>query len=78
MHRKHAIEDLRRHEVVVWIHQLHADDDCFDPADQEEHQRVEDVEDAQPLVVDSDDPVMERLDPWPADDLCGWNGNRVR
>ena len=77
MHGEHAVEDLRRHEVVVRNHELDAHDRRFNPADDEKDQRVKDVEDAQPLVIDGRHPFVKHLDPWTVDDLCGWNGNRV-
>ena len=41
MHGEHAVEDLRRNEIVVRPDQLDAHDGRFDAADDEKHQGVE-------------------------------------
>ena len=62
MHREHAVEDLGRNKIVVRTDQLDAHDRRLDPADHEKHQGVEDVQDAQPLVIDGGTPTRGALD----------------
>jgi len=63
MHREHAIEDFRRNEIVVRMHQLDANDECLDSTDREKQQRREHVENPQPFVIDSGEPLMKLVDP---------------
>jgi hypothetical protein len=62
MHGEHAVEYLRRDEIVVWRHELNPHDQCFDPADHQKKQGINDVQDAKPLVVDGRNPVVKRID----------------
>jgi hypothetical protein len=78
MHREHAVEDLWRHKVVVRVHQLDAHDDGFDSGDDQENQRVKDIENAQALVIDCRHPLMQSLDPWPVRSFRGLNGHYIR
>ena len=64
MHREHAVEDLGRHEVVVRNHELDAHDRRFNPADAEKDQRIPDVQDAQPLVIDGRHPFVNPVHEW--------------
>ena len=66
MHREHAVEDLRRNKIVVRMHQLDANDQGFDSTDHQEQQGGEDVEDAQPLVIDRGHPLVKLVSPWPS------------
>ena len=61
MHGEHAIEHFGRNEMVVRDDELYPHDRRFDAAHDEEEERVEDVENPELLVVDGDDPVVERL-----------------
>ena len=38
MHGEHLVEDFRRNEVVVRMHQLNANDERLDSTDQEKQQ----------------------------------------
>src|SRR4029077_8915237 len=49
VHGEHAVEDLRRNKIVVWIHQLDADDDGFDSSHDKKKQGVQDIEKANSL-----------------------------
>ena len=62
MHREEAVEDLRRDEVIVRTEKLDAHDGGFDPTDYEKQQSVGYIKDAQPLVIDSCNPFVERVD----------------
>ena len=53
MHGEHAVKDFRRNEVVMGMHQLNADDECFDAANYKEQQSRGNVENSQPFVIDS-------------------------
>ena len=46
---------------ISWMRMI----DRLQSRDHEEAERVEDVEDAQPLVIDGGDPVVQRVDPGP-------------
>ena len=61
MHGEHSVEDLWRNKVVMWTDKLDADDGRFDPADQEKHQGINDVQNAQPLVIDGRHPFVQRI-----------------
>jgi hypothetical protein len=63
VHREHPVEHLRRHEVVVRIHQLDADDERLQAGNREEHEREENVEQADPLVIDGGHPPVQDLAP---------------
>src|SRR5438128_4691886 len=64
VHGEHAVEYLRRNKIVVRVHQLDAYDGCFDTADDEKKEGVEDVQNAQALVIDRGHPLMQRCNPW--------------
>ncbi len=59
MHGEHAVEHLRRDEVVVRTDQLDAHDRRFHSSDHEKHQRIEDVQDAEAFVIDGGHPLVE-------------------
>ena len=62
MHREHLIEHARRDEIIMWTDELNAHDHRFDPADQKKHQGINDVQDAQALVIDGGHPVVKLSD----------------
>src|SRR6266853_924762 len=64
MHGEHAIEHLWRDKIVVRVHQLDADNGCFNTADDEKNQGVKDVQNTQALVIDRGHPLMQRFNPW--------------
>ena len=59
MHREHAIENFGRNEVIVRDHQLNSHDGGLDAADDQHHQGVDDVHNAQALVIDGGDPAVQ-------------------
>jgi len=59
MHRKHAVENLGRNEVVVRNDELYPYNRGFNTPNDEEQKRVEDVQNPQLLVIHSDNPVVE-------------------
>jgi hypothetical protein len=59
-------------------HQLDTYNYGFDSGNDEKNQSVEDVKNAQALVIDRGHPLMQRLNPWPARNLRGLNGHRIR
>ena len=59
VHGEHAIEDLRRNEIVVRPDELHAHDGRFDAAECEKDQRVQNVEDAEALVIHGGHPLVQ-------------------
>ena len=62
MHGEHAVEHLRRDEIVVRADELDAHDRRFDPADHEKEQSINDVHNAKPLVIDGRHPLVKRID----------------
>jgi len=62
VHGEDAVEGLRRDEVVVRADQLDPHDGRFDPADHQEEQRVDDVEQADALVIDGGHPLLEPVE----------------
>jgi hypothetical protein len=52
VHREELVERLRSDERVVRDRELQADDERLGPADGKEEERGEEIEDADPLVVD--------------------------
>src|ERR1700746_35147 len=69
MHRHHAVENLRRNELIVRGDELYANDGGFDTANYEKYDGVDDVENTQLLVIDGDDPIVKPFADWPAN-LC--------
>lgn len=63
VHGEHAFEDLGRDEIVVRMHQLNANNESLNPAQHQKDERVNDVENAQPLMIDRRDPLMQQIDP---------------
>src|ERR1700736_4656155 len=59
MHGEEAVVDLRAKKMIVGDGQLNAYKDGFGASDQQEEDRVEDIEDAEALVVDSSHPPMQ-------------------
>ena len=66
MHRHHAVENLRRNELIVRDDELYANDGGFDTANYEKYKRVDDVENTQLLVIDGDDPIVKPFADWSA------------
>ena len=62
VHREHPVEHLRRDEIVVRTNELDPHDGRFNSADHEKHQRIKDVQDAQPFVIDGGHPFVECFD----------------
>jgi len=62
VHGEHPIEHLRRNKVVVRADQLDADNRCLDPADHKKNQGVDDVHNAQSLVIHCRYPFVEVID----------------
>src|SRR5580704_10814330 len=65
MHRHHAVENFGRNEGIVRNDQLNPHDGGFDTTDDQEEEPVEDVENSQLLVVNSDNPVVQAFADWP-------------
>ena len=63
MHGEHPVEHLRRHEIVVRVHQLDADDERLDTGNAEENEREQDVQQSDPLVIHGRYPRVKRLAP---------------
>ena len=61
VHGEHAVEDLGRDEIVVRTDELNPHDRRLNSADHEKDQRIEDVQDAQPLVIDGGHPFVKLL-----------------
>ena len=61
MHGEHLIEELRGDEMVVGNDELDAHDGGFNATDYEEEDGVEDIEDAEALVVNGGDPGIEEV-----------------
>src|SRR5208337_3803074 len=79
MHGEHAVEDLWRNNVVMWIHQLRAHDHGFRPGDAKKKQGIEEVQNTQSLVINRGYPPMQRFDPRTNRDVFGlMNGHYVR
>ena len=71
VHGEERVERLGAHHRAVRSRQLQADDQRLDPAEQEERERGDPVEDADPLVIDGGDPAEDgrerrraRRGPW--------------
>ncbi len=62
MHREHSVEDLGRNKIVVRTDKLDADNSRLDPGDHEKHQGINDVQNAQPLVINGRNPVVKPSD----------------
>ena len=78
MHGEQAIEDLRRNKMIVREHQLNADDERFDAGDHKKQQGVENIEDAQPLVINRGHPFVKRVNPRLLVNLHAGNRDRIR
>ena len=76
VHREHLVEDLRRHEGAVRPGELDPHHRGFDSADGEERQRVADVEEPYPFVVDRREPTLERVGEWTAHGRGRGSGQR--
>ena len=63
MHGEQAVEDLRRDEVVVGDGKLDAHQQRFNARDDQEDERVADVHQADLLVIDRGDPVVQYVEP---------------
>jgi hypothetical protein len=59
MHGEHAVEDLWWDKVVVRDDELNSHDRGFNPADHQKNQGIENVHDAQTLVIDGSDPPVK-------------------
>ncbi len=59
VHGEQLVVELRRHEGIVGLRELNADEQRLDPAEEEEGQRADPVENRDPLVVDRRDPAPE-------------------
>ena len=59
MHREQLVERIRRDERAVRLRELTADDQRLEAADQEEGERGDAVQDADPLVIDGGEPAPE-------------------
>jgi hypothetical protein len=53
MHREQLIVSFRREHLHVGLRELHAQDQCFHAAEQQENKRGDDVADADFLVIDT-------------------------
>ncbi len=62
MHGEQAIEDLRRDEGVVGDGELNADEQSFNARDDQEDERVGDVHQADLLVIDRGDPILQDVE----------------
>ena len=61
MHREHPVEHLRRDEIVMRTNELDAHDGRFHSPDHEKEQRIKDVQDAEPFVIDGGHPFVKLL-----------------
>src|SRR5271167_2915826 len=52
MHGEHPVEDFRRNEIVVRMHELDTNDERFDSTDDEKQQSRDNVENSQSFVID--------------------------
>ena len=77
VHREHPVEHLRRHEIVVRVHQLDADDERLDAGNDEEEEREQDVQQPDPLVIDGRHPRVKRLAPGGRLNPRALNGDHV-
>ena len=59
MHRQQAIEYLRRHDAGVGDRELKPNRRGLQAGDQEKEQAARDVHEAEPLVIDGDDPFVQ-------------------
>jgi hypothetical protein len=71
VHREQAVENLRRHEMIVWNHQLYPHHRRFDATDHEKDERVDDVHNAELLVVDGDHPGVQPFANGSSGNACG-------
>ena len=78
VHSEHLIEKLRRNEIVVRTDKLDAQNHGLNAADYEEDQGVEDIKDAEALVVYGGDPVVEGLNPGTGGNSASRNGQCIR
>ena len=62
VHGEQPVEHLGRNKIVVRTDELNADDHRLDPADQQKQQGINDVQNAQPLVIDGRHPIVEPSD----------------
>ena len=63
VHGEHAIEDLGRDEVIVGHGQLDAHHGGFQPGDEQEDQRVADIQHPDAFVVYRGEPFIHRVEP---------------
>ena len=63
MHRKQAIELFRLDQVIGGHGELGSHGRGFETSENEEEKSAEDVEDAEPFVVDSRDPFVHMVQP---------------
>jgi len=61
MHGEHSVENLRGNKIVVCAYQLDANNGRLKPGDYEKDQSVEDVQNAQALVIDGGHPNGSRV-----------------
>ena len=59
MHGEQPVEDLGRNKIVVRTNKLNANDGRFHSGDHQKHQRINDVQNAQSLVVNGGNPIVE-------------------
>ena len=57
-------------KLLCEMHQLDANDERFDSADHEKQQSVENVENAEPLVIDRGHPLVKRRRPMACSSIC--------
>ena len=62
MHGEQLVVHLRRDSVIIREGELDADQHGLGTAHQQEEERVHDIEDAEPLVIDRDHPAMQPLE----------------
>src|SRR5712675_1955771 len=78
MHCEHSVEDFRRNEIVVRMHELDANNEGLDSTDREKQQSRENIENSQPFVIDRGQPLMKLVDPGPGLYLGAGDGDRIR
>ena len=61
MHGEQAIENFGGDKVIVRHRQLGSHDRSFHAADHQEQDAIAEVHQAEPLMVDRDDPVVQHL-----------------
>jgi hypothetical protein len=64
VHGKHPVENLRGDEIVMRTNQLNPHDRRFDSADHKKNQGIDDIQNAQPLVINRRNPFVELIDEW--------------